>query len=257
METMEEESGRAKLGGLRLEPGTPIALAEAVSAGEVMSFRGVANRTAMLVGVLLVSAGFAWSSAAGSGEIAGPFWVGLVVGAVTSIAIGVRPGLAGALGWVYAGAEGACLGSLVWLVEAEVPGAAVNAFLLTIAVLAAMLVLHATRRPAEREEFRSTVIALTVAVAATYVIDLLAVLLTQGGLPFLHESGFWGTVVSVVILGIAAFNLMIDFEFVHEQVKRGAPRSLEWFAAVSIVITLAWVYVEALRLFFLLGGDDE
>ena len=60
----------------------------------------------------------------------------------------------------------------------------------------------------------------------------------------------------VAILAVAAFNLTLDFEFIQEHAHRGAPRDLEWFAAVSLVISLVWVFVESLRLLTFLSGDD-
>ena len=53
-------------------------------------------------------------------------------------------------------------------------------------------------------------------------------------------------------MGVASFNLLLDFDFVEKAVEAGAPRYMEWFGAFSLMVTLVWVYLEVLRLLALL-----
>jgi uncharacterized YccA/Bax inhibitor family protein len=66
--------------------------------------------------------------------------------------------------------------------------------------------------------------------------------------PFLHESTPMGILVSVVIVIIAAFNLLLDFDFIERAAAAGAPKSTEWYAGFTLVVTLVWLYLELLRL---------
>jgi uncharacterized YccA/Bax inhibitor family protein len=54
--------------------------------------------------------------------------------------------------------------------------------------------------------------------------------------------------ISALVAGIAAFNLILDFAFIEQQVEQGAPQYMEWFASVGLLATLIWLYLEILRL---------
>ena len=68
------------------------------------------------------------------------------------------------------------------------------------------------------------------------------------GIPFIHDSGPIGIAVSAVIVVVAALNLVLDFDFIEEGAKRRAPKYMEWYGAFGLVVTLAWLYLEMLRL---------
>jgi uncharacterized YccA/Bax inhibitor family protein len=54
--------------------------------------------------------------------------------------------------------------------------------------------------------------------------------------------------ISLVIVGIAAFNLVLDFDIITQQSAMGAPRYMEWYGAFALMVTLVWLYLEILRL---------
>jgi uncharacterized YccA/Bax inhibitor family protein len=72
--------------------------------------------------------------------------------------------------------------------------------------------------------------------------------LFDANIPFLHSTGAVGIGVSLLIVGVAAFNLLLDFDFVERGVEAGAPRYMEWYAAFGLLVTLVWLYLELLRL---------
>ena len=57
-----------------------------------------------------------------------------------------------------------------------------------------------------------------------------------------------GILFSLVVVGIAAFNLLLDFDFIERGVTMGAPRYMEWYGAFGLMVTLVWLYMEILRL---------
>jgi len=61
-------------------------------------------------------------------------------------------------------------------------------------------------------------------------------------------SGLLGIAVNVLVIGIAAFNLLLDFDFIERGVAAAAPKYMEWYAAFGLLVTLVWLYVEVLRL---------
>lgn len=68
------------------------------------------------------------------------------------------------------------------------------------------------------------------------------------GIPFIHSSGPIGIGFSVFVVVIAALNLVLDFDFIEDAAKRGAPKHLEWYGAFALMVTLVWLYIEILRL---------
>ena len=57
--------------------------------------------------------------------------------------------------------------------------------------------------------------------------------------------------------GLAASNLLIDFDFISRAAAAGAPRQLEWYAAFGVMVTLVWLYMEVLRLLTKLQGRQR
>jgi len=80
-----------------------------------------------------------------------------------------------------------------------------------------------------------------------YVLNLVLSLFGSN-LAFLHSSSAMGIGISLLIVGVAAFNLLLDFDFVERGVEAGAPRYMEWYAAFGLLVTLIWLYLELLRL---------
>ena len=56
--------------------------------------------------------------------------------------------------------------------------------------------------------------------------------------------------LNVLILGVASMWLIIDFGMIETRVAQGGPKSEEWFLAFALIVSLAWVYFEAVKLVF-------
>ena len=65
---------------------------------------------------------------------------------------------------------------------------------------------------------------------------------------FLYGSGPLGIGFSLLVVGIAAFNLVLDFDFIEQGVSMGVPKYMEWYGAFGLMVTLVWLYMEILRL---------
>ena len=76
-------------------------------------------------------------------------------------------------------------------------------------------------------------------------------------MPFLHDTGPLGIGISLVIVAIASFNLLLDFDFIERGVAAGAPRKMEWYAAFGLLVTIVWLYLELLRLLAKLQGGRD
>jgi len=76
------------------------------------------------------------------------------------------------------------------------------------------------------------------------------------GVSFLSTSGPFSIVFSLVVVVIAALNLVMDFDFIGQGVAHGAPDYMEWFGAFGLMVTLIWLYIEILRLLAKLRSQD-
>jgi uncharacterized YccA/Bax inhibitor family protein len=97
------------------------------------------------------------------------------------------------------------------------------------------------------EKFRLGVIAATGAIVLFYVIEII---LGFFGVRFaaINGGGAIGIGFSVVVVIIAALNLVLDFDFIESGVRLGAPKYMEWYGAFGLMVTLIWLYLEILRL---------
>ena len=151
--------------------------------------------------------------------------------------------------------EGLVLGAISQIFEARYPGIAVNAMLLTFGVLGIMLGLYTTRTIRVTSGLVKGVMAATGAVALVYVADIVLGFF-HISVPFLNASGPIGVGISLVIGGIAAFNLLIDFAVIEDGVRNRSPRYMEWYCGMALLVTLVWLYLELLRLLSKLRGRN-
>jgi uncharacterized YccA/Bax inhibitor family protein len=119
-----------------------------------------------------------------------------------------------------------------------------------------MLFLYGTRIIQATAKFKIGVVAATGAVCLMYLVDIAASMFGTH-LPFIHETGPVGIGLSLVVVTIAALNLILDFDFIEQGVRHKAPRYLEWYGGFSLLVTLIWMYLEILHLLSKLRGSSR
>lgn len=226
---------------------------------DTMTVNGTVWASGALI-VLVVMAGvFGWSSTSGGGasgvQIPGWLPIALFGGLGVAILTMFKPNLARFTAPLYALLEGALLGAISKLYNDQYDGIVVQAVGLTIGVFAVMLFLYATRIIKVTDKLRMGIVAATGAIMLVYLASMV-LRLFGAEMPFIHDSGPLGIGISLVIVGVAAFNLLLDFDFVERGVEAGAPRHMEWYAAFGLLVTLVWLYLELLRLLAKLQSRD-
>lgn len=171
-------------------------------------------------------------------ETAGfPVMAGAIGGLVLAIIISFRPTAAPLLSPVYALVEGVVIGGISLMFESAFPGIVIQAAGLTFATAFAMLAAYSTGMIRVTDKFRMGLAAATGAIFLMYMVNLV-MRMFGGGLPFLHSTGPLGIGISLVIVGVAALNLVLDFDFIHRGAQSGAPRHMEWYGAFGLLVTL-------------------
>jgi uncharacterized YccA/Bax inhibitor family protein len=230
----------------------------AATPAQVMTIQGAVLKTALLVLILLVTAAYTWSQAvAGATTVAyGLLVTGLLGGAITAFVTIFVPRVSPFTAPVYAALEGLVLGALSAVFETMYPGIVIQAVGLSIGVLAVMLFVYGTGIIRATEKFKIGVVAATGAVCLVYLVDIVMSLFGTR-LPFIHETGAVGIVFSLVVVVIAALNLILDFDFIEQGVRFQAPKYMEWYGGFSLLVTLIWMYLEILRLLAKLRGGSR
>ena len=115
-----------------------------------------------------------------------------------------------------------------------------------------MLVLYRTRIIKVTDRFRRIVIGATLGVMLLYLVSFVLQPLRRGHQSFFNEPSLFGILFSVFVCGLAAFNLALDFDFIERGARRAWRRTTSGSAAVGLLVTVVWLYLEILRLLALL-----
>ena len=192
---------------------------------QAMTIQGTVLKTAVLVVILLATGAYTWSlAAAGDTTIAyGLLIAGAIGGFITALVTIFIPKVSPFTSPIYAALEGLVLGAISAVFEATYPGIVVQAVGLSIGVLAIMLFVYGTGIIRVTEKFKIGVIAATGAIGLVYLVSMVMSFFGTR-LPFIHDSGPVGIGFSLVVVVIAALNLILDFDFIEQGVKRQAPK---------------------------------
>ncbi len=220
--------------------------------GNAMTINGTVNRTAILLCLLVLTAVWSWdkSMALGLEEI-GPMipWLAVsgIAGFIVALITIFKKTAAPITAPIYALIEGVFLGVLSAIFEMQFPGIVFQAIVLTFGTLFSLLLAYKSGLIKVTENFRLGIVAATGGIGIIYLMSF--VLGFFGiNIPYIHGSGLIGIGFSVVVVIIAALNLVLDFDFIEEGAAKGAPKYMEWYAAFGLMVTLIWLYIEILRL---------
>lgn len=232
--------------------------ASAVGTGTgTMTINGTINKIGILLLLVVAAAAYTWNMVtgarpgnAGTLAIAGAFG-GFIFAMITAF----RPTSAAITAPIYAILEGLFLGAISAIINTAYPGVAFQAVLLTIGTLFTMLFLYRSGKIRATPRFRRGVFMATGAVFFAYLISWIMSLF---GMPvgFVHSAGPIGILINLVIIVIAAMNLILDFDFIEQGARMAAPRYMEWYGAFGLMVTLIWLYIEFLRLLARFSGRD-
>ncbi len=220
---------------------------------QTMTVQGTATATGVLFVILLAAAAVGWSLVKTHGsEVASfPAWTiaGVLVGFGCVIGMRFKPQFAKVLGVVYAIAEGVFVGAISHAYNAYYNGIVIQAVGATLAVFGVMLFMYRTHIIKVTNRFRRIVVGATLGIMIFYGISLI-VNLFGVHVPFMSSSDNSALSIgfSFFVAALAAFNLALDFDFIERGAKANLPKQMEWVAAVGLMVTIIWLYLEILRL---------
>ena len=223
----------------------------ATATGDRMTINGTINKTAMLLALVVTTAIYTWGyflkNQDNPAAVMPLLWTGAIGGLVMVIVTMFKREWVNITAPIYALLEGLVIGGLSAMFNAAYPGIVVQAVVLTFGTMAAMLLAYRSGLIKVTDKFKAGVFAATGAIFLVYIASMV---MSMFGKPigFIHDSGTIGIVFSLVVVGIAALNLVIDFDFIRQGAEQGAPKKMEWYGAFALTVTLVWLYLEILRL---------
>jgi uncharacterized YccA/Bax inhibitor family protein len=219
-----------------------------------MTIQGTAVKTMVLLAVLAGTATWSWKAFA-AGDIGyGTVMVSVLGGLITAMITIFKPTAAPITAPIYAAVEGVFVGAISQIIQIryqdKFPGAGgivMQAVSLTAGVLFVMMFVYATRLIRVTAKLQMAIVAATGALALFYMVAILLSFFGFGTLGVFTASPI-GIGFSLFVVGLAAFNLLLDFDFIEKSAQHEAPKYMEWYGAFGLLVTLVWLYVEILRL---------
>lgn len=216
---------------------------------EVMTVENTVAKTAGAFAVLLVGAAVGWLLTPSMPWV---FWAGLIIGTVLAFVNIFKKEPSPALILAYAAAEGIFIGGISLIYETQWSGIIAQAVIGTIAVFGVTLALFASGKI--RASKRATKVFL-IAMVGYLVFSFINLILmwtgvnndpwgllgaSIGGIPL-------GLIIGVLVIIMAAYSLVLDFDMIQQGVRNRAPKKYGWTGAFGIMITVVWLYLEILR----------
>ncbi|MDP9049329.1 MAG: Bax inhibitor-1/YccA family protein [Acidobacteriota bacterium] len=220
------------------------------SAGH-MTLSGTVNKTGILLLCVMATAAWTWRLflvERDPSSVMGLMMVGLIGGLIFSLITIFKQSWAPITAPLYALLEGLALGGISAMFETRYPGIGIQAVSLTFGTLFVLLLAYRSGLIKVTEKFKLGIIAATGGICAFYVLQLLLGMFTHIQFTTINGSGIVGIGFSLVVVTIAALNLVLDFDFIEQGVAVGAPKYMEWYGAFGIMVTLIWLYLEIIRL---------
>ena len=215
-----------------------------------MTLNGTVNKTGILLVCAMATAAWTWHTFLQTRDMADvmpSMLIGGIGGFIIAMVTVFKKEWSPVTAPIYALLEGLVRGGLSALLELRYPGIAMQAVALTFGTLFVLLLAYRSGLIRVTQKFRMGIIAATGGIFVFYMLEML---LGFFGFHFtsINGSGFIGVGFSLIVVAVAALNLVLDFDFIEQGVHYGAPKYMEWYGAFGIMVTLVWLYLEILRL---------
>lgn len=214
-----------------------------------MTVKGTLNKFLFIFLMAMCSSVYSWIAYTKGQNVTPMIFIGVFGGLGLAILMSFKMHLAKYLAPAYGLAEGLFLGAISAMFSQFYDGIVMQAILLTFGVVIAMWTLYRTRIIKVTHKLRMVIVGATVGIfifyALTWILSFFNVYI-----PFMsiEGGGSFGIIFSLIVVGIAALNLLLDFDFIERGTQMGAPKHMEWYGAFALMVTIVWLYIEILRL---------
>ena len=220
-----------------------------------MTVQGAATKTLLLFALLVLTASITWKMFGAESPALMPC---MIIGGIGALILAIvacfKPDKAYIFGPLYALCEGLLVGAISAMYAAAYNGIVSSALLLTLAISGVVFVCYRFGILRASGTFVKVITFATLGIGAFYLLSLILSLF--GVNMSLFNMGWVGIVIQLVIVGIAALNLVLDFHNIENGAAEGVPAQFEWYYAFGLMVTLVWIYIEVLKLLAMLARRD-
>jgi uncharacterized YccA/Bax inhibitor family protein len=212
-----------------------------------MTIDDVITKTAITLGVIVAVAAATFVLVPVGPVLMAAWIIGALVSFGVVMVVSLRRTVNPAFVLAYAAIEGVFLGAVSKYFEYLYPGIVMPAVIGTFVAAAMTLAVYKLFRIRVTSKFRKMVMIGTMAYAGVLLVNFV---LSFFGLAFIQAGNLtvFALIASAIGVGLAVFNLILDFDFIEQGVALGAPASESWRGAFGLAVTMVWLYVELLRL---------
>ena len=236
--------------GIRVEEGIETAA----------SVSGVATKTLFLLGVAVLSAVLSMTVGASAIAANPSILIIAMLGAlICGIAGQVSARAAKVCSIIYAACEGIFLGLISFAFDAVFGGIVMSAVLITVTIFGVMLLLYSSNIIKVNGKFMRVMMGFGLTLCIVSLVYFISFLINPNNMLIVALSNNVGLVVliSLIVLIYGAFMLAMDFERVRSIVANGFDKRYEWMAALGLMVTLIWIYVEVIRLLAIIASRRD
>ena len=223
---------------------------EGISTGEEMSMKGTMNKFGVMIMLMIGSTLFAWSQFYKGSDPKPLMMIGVFGGLALALVMAFKMKWASFLAPAYAILEGLFVGSISAIYDYAYPGLPMQAVALTLLVTLIMFLIYRYKIIKVTSKLRTVIVVATSAVAIFYLIQWLTYAI--GGTAIAYNFTNSATPISIgfsiLMVILASFNLLLNFDTVEKGVEMRAPKYMEWYSAFGLMVTVVWLYLEILRL---------
>lgn len=234
-------------------------LGDIVNPADAMTVRGTLNKFGFLFLMTMATAFYAWREFYLGGNVSLLMNIGIIGGLVTALILVFKQQWSPYLAPAYALLKGLLVGGASayfnYAFQEIAPFIIIQSVGITFAVIIAMYLLYSFRIIKATQKFKAIVLTATMGIAIFYLIAYVLHFFNIN-IPFLHEGSTFGIIFSFIVVGLAALNLIIDFDMIENGAAMGAPKYMEWYGAFGLLVTIIWLYLEILRLLAKLNSRD-
>ncbi len=229
----------------------------ALNTGESMTIQGTVSKTLLMLVFLMIPAYWVWGmvgkpvmfeETARISPMVTPLMIGgLIGGFIFALITAFKRQWAGVTAPLYAACQGLAMGGISAIYELQYQGIVFQAVSLTIATLFCLLMAYKSGLIKATEKFKAGIFAATGAVCLVYLVNMIMGFFGNS-ITIISSNNNFGILFSVIVVVIAALNLVLDFDVIERGAEQGAPKYMEWYGAFGLMVTLIWLYLEILRL---------
>jgi uncharacterized YccA/Bax inhibitor family protein len=215
-----------------------------LESAEIMTLSGAINKSIILWICLAAGAFYSWTHP----NTIVPLSVPILIVAFTLAIIQIfKQTTSQFLSPIYATCEGFLLGAISLYFEKVYHGVVLNAVLLTICALFCMLAAYRIGILKATSKFKKIILFSIFTIALVYTVSFFLSLFGFANFLCFNDSSSLSIIINFAIAVIASFSLIMDFDFIENAARTGAPKHMEWYSAFSLMVTIVWLYCELLR----------